>query len=92
MCFDLDSRPPIEPMAGGAIDSEEVILRAGDGGRFAGLLARAETPSGAAIIVLPDVRGLHLYYEELALRLRRGGRGRARDRLLRGGTAGDRDP
>ena len=35
MCFDLDSRPPIEPIAGGAIDSEEVILRAGDGGRFA---------------------------------------------------------
>lgn len=68
MCFDLDSRPPIEPIAGGAIDSEEVILRAGDGGRFAGLLARAEEPSGAAIIVLPDVRGLHPYYEELALR------------------------
>ena len=44
MCFDLDSRPPIEPIAGGAIDSEEVILRAGDGGRFAGLLARAEKP------------------------------------------------
>jgi carboxymethylenebutenolidase len=68
MCFDLDSRPPIEPIAGGAIDSEEVILRAGDGGRFAGLLARADDPSGAAIIVLPDVRGLHPYYEELALR------------------------
>ena len=28
MCFDLDSRPPIEPIAGGAIDSEEIILRA----------------------------------------------------------------
>ena len=73
MCFDLDSRPPIEPIAGGAIDSEEVVLRAGDGGRFAGLLARAETPSGAAIIVLPDVRGLHPYYEELALRFAEAG-------------------
>jgi carboxymethylenebutenolidase len=68
MCFDLDSRPPIPPIAGGAIDTEEVILRAGDSGRFAGLLARAEKPTGAAIIVLPDVRGLHPYYEELALR------------------------
>jgi carboxymethylenebutenolidase len=68
MCFDLDSRPPIEPIAGGAIDSEEVVLRAGDGGRFAALLARADHPTGAAIIVLPDVRGLHPYYEELALR------------------------
>jgi len=73
MCFDLDSRPPIEPMAGSAVDCEEVILRAGDGGRFAGLLARAETPSGAAIIVLPDVRGLHPYYEELALRFAEAG-------------------
>ena len=47
MCFDLDSRPPIPPIAGGAIDSEEIVLRAGDGGRFAGLLARAEKPTGA---------------------------------------------
>ncbi len=68
MCFDPDSRPPIPPIAGGAIDAEEIVLRAGDGGRFAGLLARADDPSGAAIIVLPDVRGLHPYYEELALR------------------------
>jgi carboxymethylenebutenolidase len=73
MCFDLDSRPPIPPIAGAAIDTEEVILRAGDGGRFAGLLARAEKPSGAAIIVLPDVRGLHPYYEELALRFAEAG-------------------
>ncbi len=73
MCFDLDSRPPIPPLAGGAIDMEEVVLRAGDGGRFAGLLARAERPSGAAIIVLPDVRGLHPYYEELALRFAEAG-------------------
>ncbi len=73
MCFDLDSRPPITPIAGGAIDTEEVVLRAGDGGRFSGLLARAEKPSGAAIIVLPDVRGLHPYYEELALRFAEAG-------------------
>jgi len=73
MCFDLDSRPPIAPIAGGAIDAEEVVLRAGDGGRFAGLLARAVEPSGAAIIVLPDVRGLHPYYEELALRFAEAG-------------------
>ncbi len=73
MCFDLDSRPPIPPIAGGAIDTEEVVLRAGDGGRFAGLLARAAEPGGAAIIVLPDVRGLHPYYEELALRFAEAG-------------------
>ena len=73
MCFDLDSQPPIQPIAGGAIDTEEVILRAGDGGRFAGLLARAEEPIGAGVVVLPDVRGLHPYYEELALRFAEAG-------------------
>ena len=73
MCFDLDSRPPIPPIAGAAIDTEELVLRAGDGGRFAGLLARAEAPSGAAVIVLPDVRGLHPYHEELALRFAEAG-------------------
>ena len=73
MCFDLDSTPPIAPIAGGAIDTEEVVLRSGDGGRFAGLLARAEKPIGAGIVVLPDVRGLHPYYEELALRFAEAG-------------------
>jgi carboxymethylenebutenolidase len=73
MCFDLDSRPPIPPIAGAAIDTEEIVLRAGDGGRFAGLLARAEKPTGGSIIVLPDVRGLHPYYEELALRFAEAG-------------------
>ena len=73
MCFDLDSKPPIAPIAGGAIDTEEVVLRSGDGGRFAGLLARAEKPIGAEIVVLPDVRGLHPYYEELALRFAEAG-------------------
>jgi carboxymethylenebutenolidase len=73
MCFDLDSQPPIPPIAGGAIDTEELVLRSGDGGRFAGLLARAETPIGAGIVILPDVRGLHPYYEELALRFAEAG-------------------
>ncbi len=73
MCFDLGSHPPIVPIAGGAVDTQELVLRARDGGRFAGLLARAEEPSGAGILVLPDVRGLHPYYEELALRFAEAG-------------------
>ena len=73
MCFDLDSHPPIPPIEGGAVDVEELVIRADDGGRFAALMARAEQPSGAGIIVLPDVRGLHPYYEELALRFAEAG-------------------
>ena len=68
MCFDLDSRPPIAPIAGGALDSERPILTADDGNRFLAFLARAAEPTGAGIVVMPDVRGLHPYYDELALR------------------------
>jgi carboxymethylenebutenolidase len=68
MCFDLDSRPPIVPIAGGALDSSELTLEAADGNRFRGFRARASAASGAGIVILPDVRGLHPYYEELALR------------------------
>jgi carboxymethylenebutenolidase len=68
MCFDHDSRPPIAPIAGGALDARDVELTAADGNRFAAYLARAAEPTGAGIVILPDVRGLHAYYRELALR------------------------
>ena len=68
MCFDLDSRPPIPPISGGALDAGRIALRSADGTEFAAFRARAAEPTGAGMIVLPDVRGLHPYYEELALR------------------------
>ncbi len=68
MCFDLDSRPPIAPIAGGALDSGSVTLRSRDGTEFRAFGARPANPTGAGILILPDVRGLHPYYEELALR------------------------
>ena len=68
MCFDLDSRPPIAPIEGGSLDARDVELEAADGNRFAAYQARAAEPSGAAIVVLPDVRGLHTYYRDLVLR------------------------
>lgn len=68
MCFDLDSRPPIPPIAGGALDGTLIELTAADGNRFAAFRARPEQPSGAGVVILPDVRGLHPFYEELALR------------------------
>ena len=68
MCFDLDSRPPIAPIAGGALDSTRLTLTASDDNHFSAFRARPAAPTGAGIIVLPDVRGLHPYYEELALR------------------------
>lgn len=68
MCFDLDSRPPIAPISGGALDGERIILDSADRARFTAFRVRPTNPSGAAIVILPDVRGLHPFYEELAAR------------------------
>jgi carboxymethylenebutenolidase len=73
MCFDLDSRPPIPPIAGAAIDGSRIVLKASDGTDFSAFHAVPATPSGAAIVILPDVRGLHPFYEELALRFAESG-------------------
>jgi carboxymethylenebutenolidase len=45
-----------------------LILTAADRNRFAAFRVRAAEPAGSGILILPDVRGLHPYYEELALR------------------------
>ena len=73
MCFDHDSQPPIAPIAGAAVDSHSLELTAADGNRFSAFRADAASPSGTGIIVLPDVRGLFPYYEELALRFAEAG-------------------
>jgi carboxymethylenebutenolidase len=68
MCFDLDSAPPVPVIAGAAVSHDDLILEAADGNRFAAFAATPDEPSSAGIIVLPDVRGLYRFYEELALR------------------------
>jgi carboxymethylenebutenolidase len=73
MCFDADARPPLPPIRGAALDAGEVNLTSRDGTTVAAYTARAEEPSGAGIVVIPDVRGLHPYYEELALRFAEAG-------------------
>ncbi len=68
MCVDNDSRPPIRPIAGGSADSRDLRLTSADGTRFMAHVARAASPTGAGMVVIPDVRGLHPYYKELATR------------------------
>ena len=68
MCFASDALPPIAPISGAAIDNRSLELTAADGNRLAAFRAFAAVPSEAGMIVLPDVRGLFGYYEELALR------------------------
>ena len=68
MCFELDSLPPIPVISGAAVSHDDLVLEAKDGNRSAAFLATPEEPSGIGIVVLPDVRGLYRFYEELALR------------------------
>ena len=68
MCYPYDAEPPMPPIAGAAADSRDVTLTSADGTTFAAFMATAEKPSGAGMVVLPDVRGLYRFYEELALR------------------------
>src|SRR5436309_9646912 len=68
MCFELDSLPPIPVITGAAVSHEDLVLEAGDGNRFAAFMASPDEPSGVGVVVLPDVRGLYRFYEELALR------------------------
>jgi carboxymethylenebutenolidase len=68
MCFELDSSPPIPVISGAAMSHEELTLEARDGNRFAAFLATPEEPGSAGVVILPDVRGLYRFYEELALR------------------------
>src|SRR5690348_12831065 len=68
MCFDHDSLPPVPVIRGAAVEHRDLELEAADGNRFAAFAALPDEPSGVGVVVLPDVRGLYRFYEELALR------------------------
>jgi carboxymethylenebutenolidase len=68
MCFDLDSLPPIPAISGAAVSHDDLVLEAADGNRFAAFAAGPDEPATVGVVILPDVRGLYRFYEELALR------------------------
>jgi carboxymethylenebutenolidase len=68
VCFDLDSSPPVPVLAGGALTHEDLVLESKDGTRFAAFAALPDDGAKAGVVILPDVRGLYRFYEELALR------------------------
>ncbi len=66
MCHTDDSRPPAPPVRTGVDRTLDLTLTAGDGTRVLAYEAVPAQPSGAGIVVMPDVRGLHPYYKALA--------------------------
>jgi carboxymethylenebutenolidase len=73
MCFDVDARPPLPPIRGAALDARDLTLTSADRTSVPAYAARAAEPSGAGIVIIPDVRGLHPYYEEVTLRFAEAG-------------------
>jgi carboxymethylenebutenolidase len=73
MCYSDDARPPLPPVGGAASDHGDLVLTSSDGNEFAAYFARAARPTGAGMVVMPDVRGLHHFYKELAQRFAEAG-------------------
>jgi carboxymethylenebutenolidase len=73
MCHEPDATPPV-PAGPSSVTSARLVLEARDGNRLAALRASpSPSPSASAaaevgVLVLPDVRGLHGFYEQLAVR------------------------
>ena len=78
MCYDRNARPPIPPIppvSGGAGVGEgrDLVLTSEDGNRFGAYSVATDTLGGPGIVILPDIRGLHAFYEDLAVRFAEAG-------------------
>jgi carboxymethylenebutenolidase len=68
MCYDGNARPPEPPGKKGAATGKDLVLTASDGNQYKAFLATPEGDFKAQVLIYPDVRGLHQFYKELALR------------------------
>jgi carboxymethylenebutenolidase len=73
MCYDDNARPPQPPGAAGKASGADIVLTARDGARFMAYDARPAGPARAQVLIMPDIRGLHQFYKELALRFAESG-------------------
>ena len=68
MCFDDQARPPAPPVTGIVSEHGEVHLQSADGNLFGAYYAYPTLRAQNGVVVMPDVRGLHSFYQELAQR------------------------
>jgi carboxymethylenebutenolidase len=66
MCFDARALPPDPARTGMGAGTERTELVADDGSRLAATVATTRDTASAGVAIIPDVRGLHPYYERLA--------------------------
>jgi len=74
MCFDDDARPPIPVRADTGATGKDFRLDSSDGTRFMAYLAEPGDEPDGLVVILPDIRGLHHFYKELALRFAESGK------------------
>lgn len=68
MCYDGNARPPDPPGERGAATGKDIVLTASDGTQFQAYVATPAASPSAQVLIYPDVRGLHQFYKDLALR------------------------
>src|ERR1700687_1260208 len=73
MCYTNAARSPLPPIMGGSTDETDLVLTASDANRLRAYAARAATPSGAGVVVIPDPRGVHPFYKDLVRRFAQAG-------------------
>lgn len=67
MCHDTTSVPPIFTKPLTAVSSRRITLASSDDAEYAAFLAIPDKPSGTGVVILPDIRGLHPFYEQLTV-------------------------
>ena len=67
MCFASDQHPPLPPRSSDIGEHGPTELTSSDGTRLTAYDAVPVTRRGASLVLLPDIRGLHPYYTDLAL-------------------------
>src|SRR5690349_10155456 len=73
MCYGDEARPPAPPVQTEVGDHGDLVLTSADGTQFGAYHASPAAGSERAIVILPDVRGLHQFYKDLALRFAEAG-------------------
>jgi carboxymethylenebutenolidase len=67
MCHGDDARPPGPPVAEAVGEHGDLTLTAADGTEFMAYEARPKRSSETGVVILPDIRGLHQFYKDLAV-------------------------
>jgi carboxymethylenebutenolidase len=73
MCHTDDSRAPEPPRRGPVGEHGSQELTSSDGTRYRAYVATSKETARAGVVILPDVRGLHPYYEDLTVRFAEAG-------------------